>query len=188
MRGTRWERWACVAAAALLAACGDAGWHAPALGRGVLAERRYDSLTYQLTVSAADLEMNRAMSRARATADALRHPREGKSYLVKVRLGGQEQGEHVWADGVRYENGWVVGRLTEDAVDFPSWSRGDEVRVRPGELSDWATVENGRVCGSFTTRVIAAQMTPEQRAAWFRGMEFDHFPPGDTVCDEGGRP
>ncbi|MFL5381352.1 MAG: DUF2314 domain-containing protein [Longimicrobiaceae bacterium] len=152
--------------------------------------REYDEQRRILSVTAEDEQMNAAVARARATVGEflprLRHPSRGLSYMgVKVRLADTQKGEHIWLYDLRLENGRIAGRLVDDAERFPDWKRGDEVRVEPGEISDWMTVENGRACGGFTSRVMVAQMNAEQRAAWLREMEIERLPPGGAVCDEG---
>lgn len=144
-------------------------------------------------VSAEDRAMNAAIARARATLPEflprLQNPPPGQSYLgVKVRLGGQDRGEHIWLYDVRWENGQIVGKLVDDAVYYPRWRRDAVFRVAPERISDWMTVQNGRVCGGFTSRLMVARLSAEQRARWLRSMQVERFPAGDAVCDEGPRP
>jgi uncharacterized protein YegJ (DUF2314 family) len=173
--------------AALALACGDARTQPPAEGR-----RTYDEKKRMLYVEAEDREMSHAIAQARATVPEflprLQHPPAGQSYVgVKVRLGDGEQGEHIWLYDVRLEDGRIAGRLVDDAEYFPDQKHGDVVRVAPAEISDWMTVENGRACGGFTSRVMVAGMDAKARAAWMREMEIERLPPGDVVCDEGER-
>ena len=144
-------------------------------------------------VPGGNAEMNAAIQRARATVgellERLRQPPPGLSYLgVKVRLGNGDVGEHIWLYGVRLDGEQIVGRLMDDAERFPRYRRGNEVRVRPTEISDWMTVENGRACGGFTVRAMMPQMSAEERGDYLREMEIPRLPPGDQVCDgEAGR-
>jgi uncharacterized protein YegJ (DUF2314 family) len=152
--------------------------------------RKYDEKQNILYVSQEDRQMNAAIARARATVGEflprLEHPSKGLSYIgVKARLADAKRGEHIWLYDLRLEDGRIVGRLVDDAENFPDWKHGDELRVEPAEISDWMTVENGRVCGGFTSRIMVAQMNAEQRAAWLREMEIARMPTGDAVCDEG---
>jgi uncharacterized protein YegJ (DUF2314 family) len=140
-----------------------------------------------------DAEMNAAIARARATADELaarlRRPPPAQSYLgVKVQLGDEDSGEHIWLYDVRLEGDRIVGRLLEDAEYYPRYHRGDVIRVLPAEISDWMTVEGGRVCGGFTARVLIPRLTPGERKQYLQSMEIRRLPPGDRVCDtEDGR-
>jgi uncharacterized protein YegJ (DUF2314 family) len=175
-----------------LAGCGDRGPRTAA--REPPPEpapaRKFNEQKNILYVTEEDRQMNAAIARARATVGEflprLRHPPRGLSYMgVKMRLADTERGEHIWLYDLRLEDGRIAGRLVDDAESFPDWKHGDEVRVEPAEISDWMTVENGRVCGGFTSRIMVAQMDAEQRAAWLREMEIERMPAGDAVCDEG---
>lgn len=167
------------AALLLASACG---------GADTAPRREADDEQRLLTVTAEDAEMNAAIARARATApellSRLRNPPPGMNYLgVKVRVGDGDRREHIWLYDVREEGGAIVGRLTEDAVYYKQIRQGDTVRVSPGEISDWMTVENGHACGGFTARVMQPEMSAEERAAYLREMEIPRLPPGDLVCD-----
>jgi uncharacterized protein YegJ (DUF2314 family) len=136
-----------------------------------------------------DAEMNAAIARARATTDELmarlRRPPPALSYLgVKVQLGDEDAGEHIWLYEVRLEGDRITGRLLEDAEYYPRYHRGDVIRVLPQEITDWMTVENGHVCGGFTARVLVPRLRPDERKAYFQSMELRRLPPGDRVCDK----
>jgi uncharacterized protein YegJ (DUF2314 family) len=171
-----------------MSACGDAGRSSaqdpPA--------RTVDAAKNIVNVSNEDAEMNAAIDRARATVhDFLPHlqnPPKGQEYLgVKVRLGDDPQrGEHIWLYDVRYDGGRIAGKLMDDADYFPQWKQGATVRVAPEEITDWMTVENGHVCGGFTSRVVVSTLPPEQQREWFTAMDIGGLPAGTAVCDEGG--
>ena len=42
---------------------------------------------------------------------------------------------------------------------------GDRVSVNPNEITDWAFVENGRLVGGYTIRVLYSELSPERRKA-----------------------
>ena len=144
-----------------------------------------------VSVRADDAEMNAAIARARATVGELvarlRHPRPAQSYLgVKVRLGNERVGEHVWLYDVHLEGERIVGRLVDDALHFPDYRRGHVMRVPLSEISDWMTVEEGRACGGFTARVLLPRWTATERKNYLRAMSLRRLPPGDRLCDGDG--
>jgi uncharacterized protein YegJ (DUF2314 family) len=134
-------------------------------------------------VDSGDRAMNAAMDRARATVpqliQRLEHAPPGLSDLgVKVRLGEPgEAGEHIWLYHVTYTGGKIVGKLADDARMFPAFDAGHVVRVEPREISDWMTVENGRACGGFTSRIVVAELTGARRAAYMKEMGRRSAPP-----------
>lgn len=175
-------------AALALGGCGGEGARTPPPEPPAENGRVYDDKARLLYVPKEDEEMSRAIARARATVPEflprLQHPPAGQSYLgVKVRLGNDEEGEHIWLYDVRLEEGRIAGKLVDDAEFVPNHKHGDVVRVAPAEISDWMTVEDGRACGGFTSRVVVAQMDSAARAAWLREMEIERLPAGDAVCD-----
>lgn len=180
----------CALAAALAAvsACGDAG-RVPA--QGSEPARSFDEEAGILRVSTGDEAMNVAIDRARATVPQfvarLEDAPPGLTYLgAKVRVGDPAgMGEHIWLDDVTYTDGMIVGKLVNDAKTFPAFQAGDVVRVEPQEISDWMTVENGRACGGFTSRIVVAEASAQERAAYLKEMGIPRLPPGDAVCDDG---
>ncbi len=111
----------------------------------------------------------------------------GLTYLgVKVRLGDPDgMTEHIWLYDVTLAEGAIAGKLVDSAELLPGFHAGDVVQVEPRQISDWMTVENGRACGGFTSRIMVAEMNPEERAAYFQEMGIPRLPPGDEVCDDG---
>ena len=187
MAGIRSTRPLWIVAALALGGCGNERARTPPPEPP--AERVYDDKARMLYVPKEDEEMSRAIARARATVPELlprlEHPPAGQSYVgVKVRLGNEQEGEHIWLYDMRLEDGKIAGRLVDDAEYFPDQKHGDVVRVAPAEISDWMTVEDGRACGGFTSRVVVAQMDSTARAGWMREMEIARLPSGDAVCDE----
>lgn len=135
--------------------------------------------------------MNAAVERARATVPELvarlEHAPPGLTYLgVKARLDGPEGvREHIWLYDVTYADGMIAGKLIDDAQMFPEFHAGNVVRVEPREISDWMTVENGRACGGFTSRIMVAEMNAEEQAAYFKEMGIPRLPSGSAICDHG---
>jgi uncharacterized protein YegJ (DUF2314 family) len=153
--------------------------------------REFDGKTRLLRTDAGDDAMNAAVERARATVPELvgrlEHAPPGLTYLgVKVRLGGPgDVREHIWLYDVTYTGGMITGKLIGDAQMFPKFRAGDMVRVEPREISDWMTVEDGRACGGFTSRIMVAEMNVGERAAYFKEMGIPRLPPGGAICDHG---
>src|SRR3954451_11562574 len=108
-----------VAAALALGGCGGVdGARTPPPEPPADKGRVYDDKARMLYVPKEDEEMGHAIARARATVPEflprLQHPRAGQSYLsVKVRLGGDQEGEHIWLYDVRLEDGRIAGRLMD---------------------------------------------------------------------------
>jgi uncharacterized protein YegJ (DUF2314 family) len=131
-----------------------------------------------------------AHARARATVDvllaALARPSPSLTYAsAQVRVANDSLGEHIWLDSVHVSGGELVGTLSEDATGLVEFRRGMEIRVAPAEVSDWMTIENGRMCGGFVLRVDWRRLVAEERARFLRAYRVSRLPPGDRVCDDG---
>lgn len=116
-----------------------------------------------------DPEMHAAIDSARATVgfflERIADPPPSQTHAsIKVRFGNDIRGEHIWLHSVRFDGRRLHGIVDEDAVDFPDVKRGDTVSRSPDEISDWMIVDNGMVCGGFTSRVAMSHMSDEIRA------------------------
>jgi uncharacterized protein YegJ (DUF2314 family) len=49
---------------------------------------------------------------------------------------------------------------------------GQRVTVAPRDVSDWMFVKDGKLMGGYTTRVLYARLSPEQRAQFDKEAEF----------------
>jgi len=116
-----------------------------------------------------DSAMNAAMGTARATLDRLAEriarPPAGQSNLaLKVRLEEGEAVEHIWLTDLGYADGRFFGRVSNEPLDLRKVRLGDSVSAGREEISDWMAVENGRLVGGYTLRVLRDRMSPAERA------------------------
>lgn len=113
---------------------------------------------------AEDAAMNAAKEDARATLDqwldVLADPPEGYSeILFKFPLDGWE---HIWVGNVARDGDTLTGNLA-NAPHSEGYAYGDAVRVPIDDVSDWTYRDDtGFVHGHRTTRVIFAQLPPEE--------------------------
>ena len=116
-----------------------------------------------------DPRMVAATQKARVTAPefakALGAPKPNQDgFAVKLRVTDGKATEYMWISDLSFDGQSFRGRLgnTPDAVT--GVKLGDELAVKPGELSDWMYVEDGRLVGGYTLRVIRDSVSPEVRA------------------------
>jgi uncharacterized protein YegJ (DUF2314 family) len=123
-----------------------------------------------------DPRMVAATEKARATApefaQALAAPKlNQEAFAVKMRVTDGKATDYMWISDLSFDGQLFRGRLgnTPDAVT--GVKLGDELAVKPGQLSDWMYVEDGRLVGGYTLRVI--RVSPEVRARLeFRKCRF----------------
>jgi uncharacterized protein YegJ (DUF2314 family) len=64
---------------------------------------------------------------------------------------------------LRYDGKAFHGRLNNRPVDVRAIKLGDAVTVAPDEISDWMYVDNGKLVGGYTIRVLVDKLPPNER-------------------------
>lgn len=117
-----------------------------------------------------DPEMNAAIAKAQQTlpefVKALQNLRPTMSGVsVKARFEDTNGSEHMWIAEPTWDGKAISGVLANE----PNWVKtvklGDPVTVPVSELSDWKYVEQGKLVGGYTLRLLMERMSPEERAA-----------------------
>ena len=126
-------------------------------------------------VDADDPEMNAAIQSARATLpEFLRRlqspPKSQEAVSLKVRLTEGDQVEHVWLSDVQLDGTDFVGRIANDVVYLSHRSIGDQVRVNQDDISDWMAIDNGRLVGGTTIRLLRNRMPSSEQAKFDEGI------------------
>jgi uncharacterized protein YegJ (DUF2314 family) len=124
-----------------------------------------------------DDEMNAAMARARATVDrfigALRKPkRSQEQFSFKLPIADGDETEHFWASDVSYDGRAFHGRIGNDPEVVKNVKFGDPVRATPGQISDWMYVDDGRLVGGYTVRVLRNRLPPKERSHFDASVPF----------------
>ena len=123
-----------------------------------------------------DAAMNAAVAKARETLPqflaALTSPTPAqRDFAVKAGFTDGDTTEYMTVAAVRPDGPGFRGTLNNDPTAVRNVKRGDEVSVGPERVVDWSYVENDRLVGGHTLRVLRDRMTPEQR------KEFDAASP-----------
>ncbi|MCY1127558.1 DUF2314 domain-containing protein [Frigidibacter sp. RF13] len=119
-----------------------------------------------------DAEMNSAIDTARSRLDAFlgyaaRQDLGSGAYSVKYAApvsGGSADTEHIWVTLLQIDGDRLSGVLANQPAGFEG-AVGDPVSFATAEVSDWAYWgADGKLHGSYTTRVILPQLANEERA------------------------
>ncbi len=153
-------RMSCMLALALLAGCG--------------AKHPADRVT---TVEDDDPQMNAAIDKARSSVNsfiqALKSPKPGQAgFSVKKPFQDDHGGEHIWLTPVQYDGQNFQGMVNNEPVTVKNVKFGDRVSVAPTEISDWMYIDNGRLVGGETLRVLRNTLSPQERAEFDQSMPF----------------
>jgi uncharacterized protein YegJ (DUF2314 family) len=86
-------------------------------------------------------------------------------FALKVRMSTSAGGsEYIWGEPISRTKDVVVVRLMNVPADIPNVSLGSDVRALVSDIWDWAYFKGDKAYGHFTTRVLMADASPEQRA------------------------
>jgi uncharacterized protein YegJ (DUF2314 family) len=115
-----------------------------------------------------DEQMRKAVREARRNVHvfiaALRKPAKGQhDFEVKKPFVKNGEVEHLWLADVEFKGNRFQGFVDNHPHKIPGLKFGDRVSVNPDEISDWAYVDNGKLVGGYTIRVLAGNLTPERR-------------------------
>lgn len=74
---------------------------------------------------------------------------------------------NIWTTPVRIEAGKYYGTLDNEPYQIKKYVVGDEINIPVDQISDWMYVDDGKLVGGYTLRVVRDSLTEEQR------KEFD---------------
>jgi uncharacterized protein YegJ (DUF2314 family) len=119
-----------------------------------------------------DAAVSGAKAKAQAGLDKffqrLRFPQpDESSFGLKYDLnwGHPERGEPeiIWTRDVIESNGKILAKLDNDP-QTPGYKSGMDVEIPRAAIADWAIKVGDKFDGHFTTRVLVAQLPPEEAA------------------------
>jgi uncharacterized protein YegJ (DUF2314 family) len=115
-----------------------------------------------------DEQMHKAVREARRTVGtfiaALKNPAKGQhDFEVKKPCVKDGEVEHLWLSNVEFSGNRFHGVVDNHPKTIKGLKFGDRVSVNPNEISDWAFVDNGKLVGGYTIRVLAKNLSPKRR-------------------------
>jgi uncharacterized protein YegJ (DUF2314 family) len=125
-----------------------------------------------------DPAMNAAMAKARSTAkqfiEKLQAPANPKctAFAVKKQFTDKNGTEHFWLTDVSYDGKLFHGEVNNDPEIVRNVKLGDKTTVAPGEISDWMYINDGRLVGGYTIRVLYDKASPKERVEMKKSLPF----------------
>jgi len=115
-----------------------------------------------------DAQMRRAVREARKSVGvfiaALQNPAKGQhDFEVKKPFVENGEVEHIWLAEVEFRGHRFHGLVDNHPKKITGLKFGDRVSVNPNEISDWVFVDNGKLMGGYTIRVLAQGLPSESR-------------------------
>lgn len=128
-------------------------------------------------VSDDDPRMNAAMDKARSTVNAfiaaLKSPKPGQTaFSVKMAFTDGASTEYMWLAPVSFDGTNFQGTINNEPEKVKTVKLGQKATVAPAKISDWMYVENRKLVGGQTLRVLRNALSPAERAEFDKGVPF----------------
>lgn len=119
-------------------------------------------------VASEDKAMNAAIQKARATFGTFivafsKRKANQNSFAIKQKFTDANGSEHMWIGSLKFDGKSFRGRLNNEPYEVKTAKLGDNISVDSKELSDWMYIENGKLVGGYTIRVLTNKMSPSER-------------------------
>jgi len=124
-----------------------------------------------------DARMRRAVHEAQRTVGvfilALRHPAANQSdFEVKKPFRQGDVVEHMWLADVTFSGNRFTGYIDNQPRNIKGLKMGDRVSVNANEISDWAFIQDGRLIGGYTIRVLYTELSAAEKVAITKEARF----------------
>lgn len=86
------------------------------------------------------------------------------NFSVKMRFSyGDGNGEHIWIENLYVINGKVFGKIANVPENIQGLNYGDTVEIVGKNISDWKYVQNGKLVGAYTLKVMYKKMSDDEK-------------------------
>jgi uncharacterized protein YegJ (DUF2314 family) len=128
-------------------------------------------------VSDSDKQMDRAVENAQRTLGffmaALRAKKNGDTvFEIKKGFIDGDKVEHLWIKRVTYDGKNFHGEIDNRPNEVSNVHLGEHVTVAPRDVTDWMFLKDGKLVGGYTTRVLYARLSPEDKAEFDKHAGF----------------
>jgi uncharacterized protein YegJ (DUF2314 family) len=73
---------------------------------------------------------------------------------------------------VTYDGKSFHGLVDNRPMDVKNVHLGEHVAIAPNQVTDWMFVKDGKLIGGYTTRILYARLSPEERAEFDKQADF----------------
>lgn len=126
-------------------------------------------------VETEDKEMNEAIKKARLTFDNFlatfkNKKRNQTNFCVKMPFPTSHGAEHVWLVNIESNDGKLYGQVDNVPESITTIKLGDKIEIDRNKISDWFYIEDNKLIGGLTIRVLRDRMTPIEKRQFDRGF------------------
>jgi uncharacterized protein YegJ (DUF2314 family) len=130
-----------------------------------------------IRVSEKDPEMEKAIATAPQTVQqfitALKSPKPSQTgFSIKKGFVDRGMTEHMWLTDVTFDGTNFHGTLNNDPVDVKNVKMGQAVVVLPKDISDWMYLDDSKLIGGYTVRVLYNRETPAGKKQFLEETGF----------------
>ena len=130
-----------------------------------------------MQVTDSDKAMEHAVEHAQRSLGffmaALRANKPGdNTFEIKKGFVDGDKCEHLWINKITYDGKNFRGRINNRPLEVKNVRLGQRVTIAPREVSDWMFLKNGKLMGGYTTRVLYARLSPEDKAQFDKEADF----------------
>lgn len=125
----------------------------------------------KVTIVARDPQIQAASAQAQIQITnflaALRSPASNQSnFVICVEFPSGGLPQSLWIGYIQYGESGFRGVVVTPPNPASSLTNGQPVQVGLSNVTDWAYVEDGKLIGGFTTRVLRSRMSETERRAY----------------------
>jgi uncharacterized protein YegJ (DUF2314 family) len=122
-------------------------------------------------IESSDHEMNEAMAKARDTLEEferrLANPSPKQSMaIIKGRFTEGDLVEHMWLGQIEVTPDGYRGVLGNDPYELTTVKAGETLELPRAQVSDWIVVDDGKLVGGYTMRLLRSRLPEGERAAF----------------------
>jgi uncharacterized protein YegJ (DUF2314 family) len=119
-------------------------------------------------VKSDDPEMDAAIQDSKATLPEFLHVFERQDtatsdFALKVHYDDGPEPEHLWLANLSKQNGKLYGVVSNLPEFTKAVKEGETVAIDTSKVSDWKYVQNHRLVGGRTIKVLRNHLSPEER-------------------------
>lgn len=148
------------------------------LGQTEKTERTDEPTIYD--VDSGDEEMNEAIRKSRLSFDeflAAFKSKKGsqRNFSVKMPFSTEYGAEHIWLTNMEIKDGKLLGIVDNLPQSVNTVRLGDVVELDRDKISDWFYIDDEKLVGGLTIRVLRDRMKPSERKRFDRtlGVKLD---------------
>jgi uncharacterized protein YegJ (DUF2314 family) len=124
-----------------------------------------------------DPAMKAAIEKAQASLGdfvrALGSPKSSQTgFSIKTPISDGKNTEHMWLNPVTFDGKKYHGTVNNQPDKVTGVKLGSKRSVEPQQVTDWMYLENKKLVGGYTIRVVREKLAPKDREAFDRNAPF----------------